>query len=99
VPYWASVSPYSEQRLYYSTRFAKLGPGYVVLSVCRVKGGPPKLRAISFGLPTSSPTAKPKILDLSVNLLKRMGVPVSTEIRNSISEQLNATTTPPASIE
>ncbi len=99
VPYWASLSPFAEQSLTYAAQFPNLGPGYVVLAVVRVKGGPPEIRAISFGLPSSSPTARSTIVSLTADLMKRMGIPVSDEVRKALVEQLQPSTTPPASIE
>jgi hypothetical protein len=99
VPYWASLSPLAEQTLTYTAQFPNLGPGYVVLSVVRVQGGSPELRAISFGLPLSSPTAKSTILNLTADLMKQMGISVSDEVRKALVEQLQPTIAPPASIE
>lgn len=99
VHYWASLSLIAEQTLLYSGSFSKLGPGFIKLSVVRVKGGPPEIRVISFGLPTSSPSAKATITNLSVSLMEQMGVPMSPEVRKSISEHLQPITTPPASLE
>ena len=67
--------------------------------IAKIKDGPPELREISYGLPTSSPTARTMILNLTADLMTRMGVPLSADVRRSIAEHMQPTIAPPADIE
>ena len=99
IPYWASISPFSEETVTYSVRFSKLGPGFIQLSIVRVAGGPAELRIIDFGLPKATPDSKSTMASLMVGVVGRMGLPVTDAVRKSIAEQLQPVIAPPASLE
>jgi hypothetical protein len=92
LPYWEGLSPFETEQFVYSTTFANVGPGFLIIKVFKHQDAQAfEIQAFGIALPESS-AAKAKVIDLMIRGLERDGIPLPAGFRKTLEAQLQPST-------
>lgn len=97
-PYWESISPIDEIQFLYDVTFPNLGPGYLKILLLRPKSGSSgEIHMAGIGIPTTTPGAKERAIELVLGLIEQSGTPTPPGIREALEQQLQPSHAAPGS--
>jgi len=89
VAYLSSLSPHYSAQVLYEAKFAKLGKGYIRITVIQLAADSPfEILGVYFGLPVKDPHSKQAILEITRKQLIQMGVPITPEVEQQMAASL-----------